>query len=149
MSMSHNQMAYAAIVSTLIFGSLFVGTTGFFQTSEGAGDYDSAVDDDLIGSGTDPTASTDSDNDGLPDRLEAQFGTDPNDEDTDKDGMLDGWEVQTGLNPLDNGESDDSENDPTDANSEDAEIQEETDSWPDPDDGPSGDPDRDGLINSV
>ena len=149
MSMSHNQMAYAAIVSTLIFGSLFVGTTGFFQTSEGAGDYDSAVDDDLIGSGTDPTASTDSDNDGLPDRLEAQFGTDPNDEDTDKDGMLDGWEVQNGLNPLDNGESDDSENDPTDANSEDAEIQEETDSWPDPDDGPSGDPDRDGLINSV
>ena len=105
MSMSHNQMAYAAIISTLIFGSLFVGTTGFFQTSEGAGDYDSAVDDDLIGSGTDPTVSIDSDNDGLPDRLEAQFGTDPNDEDTDKDGMLDGWEVQNGLNPLDNGES--------------------------------------------
>ena len=34
MTMSHNQMAYVAIVSTLIFGSLFVGASGYFQTSE-------------------------------------------------------------------------------------------------------------------
>ena len=40
MSVSHNQMAYVAIVSTLIFGSLFVGATGFFQTSDGVGDYE-------------------------------------------------------------------------------------------------------------
>ena len=50
--MTHNQMAYAAIVSTLIFGTLFVGATGFFQTGS---DFDPAVDDDLIGDGTDPT----------------------------------------------------------------------------------------------
>ena len=33
---------YAAIISTLIFGSLFVGISGFYQTSEGVGDFDSA-----------------------------------------------------------------------------------------------------------
>ena len=48
MSMSHNQMAYVAIVSTMIFGSLFVGANGFFQTSEGAGDFDPAYEDDLL-----------------------------------------------------------------------------------------------------
>ena len=91
----------------------------------------------------------DSDGDGLVDAVEAQYGTDPFDPDTDKDTMSDGWEVENGLNPLDNGESDDAENDPSEANSEGAEEQEEEDSWPDPDDGPKGDPDRDGLINSV
>ncbi len=149
MSMSHNQMAYVAIVSTLIFGSLFVGATGFFQTSDGVGDYESAATDDIIGEGSNTGQSLDSDGDGLPDAIEAQYGTDPNDPDTDKDTMSDGWEVANGLNPLDNGESDDAENDPSEANSEDAEVQEEEDSWPDPDDGPKGDPDRDGLINSV
>ena len=147
--MSHNQMAYVAIVSTLIFGSLFVGATGFFQTSDGVGDYESAATDDIIGEGSNTGQSLDSDGDGLPDAIEAQYGTDPNDPDTDKDTMSDGWEVANGLNPLDNGESDDAENDPSEANSEDAEVQEEEDSWPDPDDGPKGDPDRDGLINSV
>ena len=33
-------MAYVAIVSTLIFGSLFVGVSGFFQTSEDIGGFD-------------------------------------------------------------------------------------------------------------
>ncbi len=149
MSMSHNQMAYVAIVSTLIFGSLFVGATGFFQTSEGAGDFDSAAEDDLIGDGSNSGQSQDRDSDGLVDSVELQYGTDPDKEDTDGDGLLDGWEVENGLNPLDNGESDDADNDPSEANSEGAEEQEEDDSWPDPDDGPKGDPDRDGLINSV
>jgi len=149
MSVSHNQMAYAAIVSTLIFGSLFVGATGFFQTSDGLGDFDSAAEDDLIGDGSNSGEALDTDGDGLADGLEAQFGTDPLDEDTDKDGMTDGWEVDHGLNPLDNGESDDETTDPSEATSDGAEEQEETDSWPNPDDGPSGDPDRDGLINSV
>ena len=149
MSMSHNQMAYVAIVSTMIFGSLFVGASGFFQTSEGAGDFDPAAEDDLIGEGSNTGESKDSDGDGLVDAVEAQYGTDPFDPDTDKDTMSDGWEVANGLNPLDNGESDDAENDPSEANSEGAEEQEEEDSWPDPDDGPKGDPDRDGLINSV
>lgn len=149
MTISHNQMAYVAIVSTLIFGSLFVGATGFFQTSETAGDFDAAAEDDIIGDGSNSGLSVDSDGDGLPDVIEAQYGTDPNDPDTDKDTMSDGWEVENGLNPLDNGESDDAENDPSESNSEDAEEQDEDDSWPDPDDGPKGDPDRDGLINSV
>ena len=43
MTMSHNQMAYVAIVSTLIFGSLFVGATGLFQTSSELGDFDDDV----------------------------------------------------------------------------------------------------------
>ena len=149
MTMSHNQMAYVAIVSTLIFGSLFVGASGFFQTSEGAGDFDPAAEDDLIGEGSNTGQSMDSDNDGLVDAVESQYGTDPTNPDTDGDGMEDGWEVENGLNPLDNGESDDAENDPSEASSDGAEEQEEEDSWPDPDDGPKGDPDRDGLINSV
>ncbi len=149
MSMSHNQMAYVAIVSTLIFGSLFVGATGFFQTSEGAGDFDPAAEDDLIGQGSNTGIPNDLDLDGLPDSIEAQYGTDPNNNDTDGDGLEDGWEVANGLNPLDNGESDDADSEASEASSEGAEIQEEEDSWPDPDDGPKGDPDRDGLINSV
>ena len=48
MSLNHNQMAYAAIISTLIFGALFVGVSGFYQTSDGLGDFDSAADPDLI-----------------------------------------------------------------------------------------------------
>ena len=79
MSLNHNQMAYAAIISTLIFGSLFVGISGFYQTSSGVGDFDSAAEENIntdteISSG-DPT---DSDSDGLPDVLEeSQYGTDP------------------------------------------------------------------------
>ena len=40
-------MAYAAIISTLIFGSLFVGISGFYQTSEGVGDFDSAAEENI------------------------------------------------------------------------------------------------------
>ena len=47
MSLNHNQMAYAAIISTLIFGSLFVGISGFYQTSSGVGDFDSAAEEDI------------------------------------------------------------------------------------------------------
>ena len=150
MSMSHNQMAYVAIVSTLIFGSLFVGANGFFQTSEGAGDFDPAYEDDLIGDGTGELPdNVDQDFDGLPDVIEELIGTKFDDNDTDNDGLLDGWEVENGLNPLDNGESEDELNDASGGASTDAEVQEEDDSWPDPDDGPKGDPDRDGLINEV
>ena len=144
-------MAYVAIVSTLIFGSLFVGVSGFFQTSEDIGGFESAVEDDLRGD-TDAIAdSKDTDEDGLSDRLEeTQYGTDPNDKDTDNDGMEDGWEVQHGLNPLDNGDSEDLEVDPTQTDeTEDASIENESDSWPDPNQGPNGDPDQDGLTNQA
>ena len=108
MSLNHNQMAYAAIVSTLIFGSIFVGFSGVFQTSESVGGFEPAAEEDLLGQGTALGIAIDTDGDGLSDVLEnTQYGTDPNDPDTDKDGMSDGWEVDHGLNPLDNGESDD------------------------------------------
>ena len=56
-------MAYAAIISTLIFGSLFVGISGVFQTSESVGGFESAAEEDLIGSGTSISAATDTDGD--------------------------------------------------------------------------------------
>ena len=151
MSLSHNQMAYAAIISTLIFGSLFVGFSGYFQTSESVGGFESAAEEDLIGSGTSISAATDTDGDGLSDLLEStQYGTDPQLADTDFDGMSDGWEVDHGLNPLDNGESEDLLNDPSQAEeTDDASIENETDSWPDPEQGPNGDPDNDGLTNQA
>ena len=105
------------------------------QTSDGVGDYETAATDDIIGDGSNSGDQGDRDFDGLPDAVESQYGTDPDNEDTDGDGMLDGWEVDNGLNPLDNGESDDVENDPSEADADDAEVQEEDDSWPNPDDG--------------
>jgi hypothetical protein len=44
---------------------------------------------------------TDSDGDTLPDRIEVQIGTNPNDCDTDGDGMRDGDELFAGTNPTD------------------------------------------------
>ncbi|MEO8428278.1 MAG: Ig-like domain-containing protein, partial [Verrucomicrobiota bacterium] len=43
----------------------------------------------------------DSDHDGLPDVVEAVYGTDPGKADTDGDGIPDGAEVENGTNPLD------------------------------------------------
>ena len=78
--------------------------SGYYQTSESLGNFDSAVEDNLFGEGSTANSATDSDGDGLADTLEeTQYGTDPDDPDTDKDGMSDGWEVEHGLNPLDNG----------------------------------------------
>ena len=102
MSLNHNQMAYAAIISTLIFGSLFVGISGFYQTSSGVGDFDSAAEEKLNDGGEITSGEAiDSDGDGLPDVLESQYGTLVDDPDTDNDGMSDGWEVDHGLDPLD------------------------------------------------
>ena len=107
MSLNPNQMAYVAIVSTLIFGSIFVGVSGVLQTSEGLGNFDSAVEEEVSGDGITTNEAIDSDMDGLADVLEqTQYGTDPLDEDTDGDGMSDGWKVEHGLNPLDDVESD-------------------------------------------
>ena len=70
-------MAYVAIVSTLIFGSLFVGVSGFFQTSEEIGGFESAVEEDIRGDAELMSQAVDSDEDGLSDKLEeTQYGTD-------------------------------------------------------------------------
>ena len=61
MTLNHNQMAYAAIISTLIFGALFVGVSGFYQTSDGVGDFDSAAEEDLFGDEVTSGEATDSD----------------------------------------------------------------------------------------
>ena len=150
MSLNHNQMAYAAIISTLIFGSLFVGISGFYQTSSGVGDFDSAAEEEItpqieISSGD----AIDTDGDGLPDVLEeSQYGTLKDDPDTDNDGMSDGWEVAHGLNPLDSGEAEEAEEESGSTNQADgAEVSNESDSWPDPTQGKYGDPDNDGLTN--
>ena len=105
MKLTHNQLALAAIMSTLIVASV-VGANGFQQRNWKFRKCSRrhlwrrfrAVD------------STDTDNDGLSDILESsQYGTDPNDPDTDGDSLLDGWEVANGLNPLDNGDSEEVE----------------------------------------
>ena len=143
-------MAYAAIISTLIFGSLFVGISGFYQTSSGVGDFDSAAEEEItpqieISSGD----AIDTDGDGLPDVLEeSQYGTQKDNPDTDNDGMSDGWEVAHGLNPLDSGEAEEAEEESGSTNQADgAEVSNESDSWPDPTQGKYGDPDNDGLTN--
>jgi hypothetical protein len=58
-------MAYAAIISTLIFGALFVGVSGFYQTSDGIGEFDSAADDDLFGEEITSGEAADFDEDGF------------------------------------------------------------------------------------
>ena len=124
-------MAYVAIVSTLIFGSIFVGVSGVIQTGEGIGNFDSAVEEDIAGDGIETNKGEDLTNDFIR-CLRRDVYADPLDEDTDGDGMSDGWEVEHGLNPLDDGESDPLEQDPGEADVEEAELENETDSWPDP-----------------
>jgi len=108
MVLSHNQMAYTAITVTMIFGSLFVGLSGFIQTSESLGSFEPAGEDDLFKDEELISQAIDTDGDGLPDKMEeVQYGTDPLREDTDNDGLTDGWEIANGLNPLDSGDADD------------------------------------------
>ena len=115
MVLSHNQMAYVAIVVTMIFGSLFVGVSGIMDTTVR---YEDAGGDVLDDQDVTQTIQ-DSDGDGLSDQIEkTQYGTDPGVWDTDRDGLSDGWEVLNGLDP----------NDPGDAGVDDNTIQESVDS---------------------
>ena len=149
MSLSHNQMAYAAILSTMMFGAMFVGVSGYMQTDADIGGYEGQGEDSLDPGDETTSKYEDNDGDGLADSMElSTYGTDPTKRDTDGDGLEDGWEIANGLNPLDDGEGDDDDPDnaQTTPDSE-AEIS-EGDPWPDPDDGPHGDPDKDGLTNT-
>ena len=128
-------------------GFLICRCKWFWQNSE-IGNFESAQEDDIFGEGSEAVDSTDTDNDGLSDILESsQYGTDPNDPDTDGDSLLDGWEVANGLNPLDNGDSEEVEEVTETIDESDVEVSEEDESWPDPNQGPNGDPDNDGLTN--
>ena len=75
----------------------------------------------LPGTGTDPLGGmTDTDGDGLPDKLEEELGTDPAQPDTDNDGMNDGWEVEHGFDPLVDNDDPDVDSDPTNDSNYDA-----------------------------
>ena len=58
-----------------------------------------------------PDAALDSDGDGVPDHVERERGTDPNDPDSDGDGLDDGEELRYGADPLDPDSDDDGIND--------------------------------------
>lgn len=145
LALNHNQYAVAAIAVTLCLAGFYTIIDAGLSTTESGG-FDSAGADVVITDDEVQQAGRDSDGDGLPDRMEQTlYGTDDNNPDTDGDGLDDGWEVANGLDPLDSGESDDSDIENTNADGEDAGEQNET--FPDPDNGPYGDPDRDGLTN--
>ncbi|MCS5537615.1 MAG: hypothetical protein NZ770_05875, partial [Candidatus Poseidoniaceae archaeon] len=148
MSLSHNQMAYAAILSTMMFGAMFVGVSGYMQTDSDIGGYEDQSEGSLDPGDGAISKYQDNDGDGLADAMElSTYGTDPTKRDTDGDGLEDGWEIANGLNPLDDGEGDDDDPDNAETTPDsEAEIS-EGDPWPDPDDGPHGDPDKDGLTN--
>lgn len=140
--LSHQQIVIITFVAAGIVGAGFMGANGYWRGDvafeEGASDLED-LDDELVD-------ASDLDNDGLPDRLESsQYGTDPTNPDTDGDGLDDGWEVLNGLNPLDSGDA--AEDDLQDGGSSDADTGDENESWPNPDNGPNGDPDRDGMTN--
>ena len=148
MTLTHNQWAVVAITVTLCLAGTYSMASSVMSTSNTVGDFEPGADDILDDSDAEMDHGEDTDGDGLPNRMErTQYGTDPLDEDTDGDGMLDGYEVENGLNPLDSG----------DAGLEDiiidtvtdggADAQDANETWPDPDNGPLGDPDRDGLVN--
>ena len=89
---------------------------------KGDPDEDGLTNLEEYGLGTDAT-DPDSDGDGLEDGAEVnEHGTDPTNQDTDLDDLPDGWEVEYDLDATDDGSID-------------------------PDNGPNGDPDGDGLTN--
>jgi len=145
LALNHNQYAVAAIAVTLCLAGFYTIIDAGLSTTESGG-FDAAGSDVVISEDEVQQAGRDSDEDGLPDRMEQTlYGTDHNNPDTDGDGLEDGWEVANGLDPLDSGEPDDRDIENTNADGEDAGEQNET--FPDPDNGPYGDPDRDGLTN--
>jgi hypothetical protein len=63
--------------------------------------------DEVVVPSSDPVLKPDFDKDGIPDEDELGLpnSTEPDDPDTDDDGMHDGWEVEFGLNPLSSDEN--------------------------------------------
>ena len=159
MALTHNQYAATAIVATLCLAGLYT-IVGAGLSSTDSGGFDSAIDDMDLSTDVeqDESAYQDYDNDGLADRMEQTlYGTDWRDADTDGDGLSDGWEIENGLDPLDTGEpcidlgdlAQEEDCVPRQIDSVDTEKEtgEQNETFPNPDNGPLGDPDRDGLTN--
>ena len=130
MAMNHNQYAVTAIVATLCLAGIYTIIGAGLSTTESGG-FEPAgsdvVDIESTGQG-----GTDTDGDGIPDRMEMTlYGTDWREFDTDNDGLDDGWEIRNGLDPLDNGEPADSEISFSDTDNED-ETGEQNETFPNP-----------------
>ncbi len=158
MMLTHNQWAVIAITATLCLAGAYTIVDSALATlgDEDGEDCDGelgnfcAAGGDIITADEPPVATDDADGDGLADRMElTQYGTDPFDNDTDSDGLDDGWEVASGLDPLDNGDAEFDDIDSTqNPNDDTSNMGENNETFPDPDNGPMGDPDRDGLPNA-
>ncbi|MEC9457527.1 MAG: hypothetical protein VYD27_00960 [Candidatus Thermoplasmatota archaeon] len=165
MALSHNQYAVAAIAATLCLAGLYT-VVGAGLSSTDSGGFESAIEDVDLGSDGSPrecppdvpTIGCDWDGDGIADRMEnTLYGTNWQEADTDGDGLDDGWEIENGLDPLDTGEPcisigeglTEVECEDIQINSVDTEQEtgEQNETFPNPDNGPLGDPDRDGLTN--
>ena len=147
MGLNHNQWAVVAITATICLAGMYTIVGSMMETTlnfDGAGSDITAPDDETQQEGADY------DEDGLSDRMEiTQYGTDFDNDDTDGDGLLDGWEVANGLDPLDDGDADFGEIESSqNPNEDDVTTGENNETFPDPDNGPMGDPDRDGLPNA-
>ncbi|RZD36140.1 MAG: hypothetical protein CXT72_02015 [Methanobacteriota archaeon] len=144
MALNHNQYAVIAITATLCLAGFYTIIGAGLATVSGweAGGTDITTGDDEI-----HQAGVDTDGDGLPDRMEQTlYGTEWDNADTDSDGLEDGWEIENGLDPLDNGEPANT-NHQTETPDPGHDTTELNETFPNPDNGPFGDPDRDGLIN--
>ena len=147
MQLNHNQYAIGAIVATLCLAGLYTVVDAMLSTSQTVGYYEPAADDIFLDEDEEQITGEDSDGDGIPNRMEETlYGTSKLSPDTDGDGLGDGWEIENGLDPLDSGEARITEL--TFENPDaDSEAGDQNETFPDPDNGPNGDPDRDGLTN--
>ena len=146
MAMNHNQYAVTAIVATLCLAGIYTIIGAGLSTTESGGFNPAGSDIDM--SGNSGEGGLDTDGDGISDRMEMTlYGTDWRTADTDDDGLSDGWEVRNGLDPLDNGQPAESEI-PFDSTDNEDDTGEQNETFPNPDNGPYGDPDRDGLTNT-
>ena len=149
MGLNHNQWAVVAITATICLAGMYTIVGSALETLDSAG-FEGAGDDIQAPEDETQQEGADYDDDGLSDRMEiTQYGTDFDNDDTDGDGLLDGWEVANGLDPLDDGDADFGEIESSqNPNEDDVTTGENNETFPDPDNGPMGDPDRDGLPNA-
>lgn len=101
--------------ATPIYNNIVYTTTGTVVFTRALTDEESGGNPSRVGQGAilnvqgainEALKSLDSDSDGLPDYIELQFDTNPNDADTDDDGLLDGEEDANHNGVVDAGETD-------------------------------------------